>query len=305
MDWIEIRVVVDGEAAEAVAEALQPFAYQGSVVLEQLGDMENLDPRALEPHATVKMVHPQDENAPAWQQKVEEILYHLNRIYPIPPPTVHVLAETDWANAWKVHYHPFRIGERIWIRPSWTEIGPDDAEKGLQPEDIVLVLDPGMAFGTGLHPTTQHCVQALEQVVRPGQSVLDVGTGSGILAIAAAKLGAGRLVGVDTDELAVKTAVSNATLNGVIDLFSVWQGTLDSVTEKGWDIVVVNILAPIVIKLLEQGGLMGYVGENGRLILSGIIDQQAAGVETAVKNAGGKIIHTFTTRDWVSFIVSI
>ncbi len=88
MDWLEIRVIVDGEAAEAVAEALRPFAYQGSVVLEQLGDMENLDPRALEPHVTVKMVHPQDEDAPAWQQKIEEILYHLNRIYPIPSPTV-------------------------------------------------------------------------------------------------------------------------------------------------------------------------------------------------------------------------
>lgn len=242
--FLEVSVVTDGEGAEAVAEVLRPFAYQDGVVLEQLGDMADLNPEALEPAVTVKIYLPEDEDTPELRRRIEEILYHMSRLYPLPPPMFRLLAETDWANAWKAYYHPFRVGDRIWIQPSWVELGgaaPDGDM--LQPDDVVLVLDPGMAFGTGLHPTTQKCLRALELVVRPGGKVLDVGTGSGILAIAALKLGAGRVVGVDTDKIAVETAVNNATQNNVAGQFEVWQGALDSVSERNWDVVVVNILA--------------------------------------------------------------
>jgi ribosomal protein L11 methyltransferase len=252
----------------------------------------------------VKIYLPEDEDTPALRHQIEEILYQMSRMYPLPPPTFRLLAETDWANAWKVHYHPFRVGKRIWIQPSWVELDGVSPEGDLlQPDDVVLVLDPGMAFGTGLHPTTQKCLRALEMVVLPGQSVLDVGTGSGILAIAAVKLGAGRVVGVDTDKIAVETAVNNAAQNGVADQFMVWRGALDSVAEKGWDVVVVNILAPVIVALLNEGGLMGYVGANGRLILSGIIDQQMGDVETAVAHAGGTVVEKLVMRDWVSYII--
>ncbi|MCA9999211.1 MAG: 50S ribosomal protein L11 methyltransferase [Anaerolineales bacterium] len=302
--FLEVSVVTDGEGAEAVAEVLRPFAYQDGVVLEQLGDMADLNPEALEPAVTVKIYLPEDEDTPELRRRIEEILYHMSRLYPLPPPMFRLLAETDWANAWKAYYHPFRVGDRIWIQPSWVELGgaaPDGDM--LQPDDVVLVLDPGMAFGTGLHPTTQKCLRALELVVRPGSKVLDVGTGSGILAIAALKLGAGRVVGVDTDKIAVETAVNNATQNNVAGQFEVWQGALDSVSERNWDVVVVNILAPVIVALLNEGDLMGYVGENGRLILSGIIDQQMEDVETAVAGAGGSVVDKLVMRDWVSYVI--
>lgn len=307
MVWLEVSVVTDGEAAEAVAEVLRPFAYQDSVVLEQLGDAHNLDPNALEPAITVKIYMPEEQDTPATRQRITEIMYHLNRLYPVPPPSFRELAEQDWANAWKDHYHPFRVGQRTWIQPSW--VSAEEAEtlavaQGVTRKagDIMLVLDPGMAFGTGTHPTTQMCLQALEELVQPGCRVLDVGTGSGILAVAAAKLGAHAVLGVDTDEVAVKTAVANAKQNDVSDRFHARQGSLYDVQEKDWDLVVVNILAPVIVEMLTYHDLLGYVSRAGRLVLSGIVDEQAAEVETAVLQAGGVIFHRLTTRDWVAFI---
>jgi ribosomal protein L11 methyltransferase len=298
MYWLEVSVQTDGEAAEAVSEILRPFAYNEGVVLEQRGDQSSPDPDALEPAVTVKIYIPGDEDSPAARRRIEEALYHLGRLYPIPAPAFHELQEEDWANAWKAHYHPFRIGRHLWIQPSWLEA------EAVTAGDIVLTLDPGMAFGTGLHPTTQMCLQALEELVRPGMRVLDVGTGSGILAIAAARLGAAAVFGVDTDRLAVEAATDNAGRNGVQAQVTVEQGTLAAVSEQGWDIVVVNILAPVIIELLQTGGLLDYVAEGGRLILSGIIEEQGQGVIEAVEAAGGRVEQTYTVRDWVAFVVS-
>ncbi len=304
MYWLEVSVVTDGEGAEAVAEMLRPFAHDDGVVLEQLGDESNPDPDALETAVTVKIYIPEDEDNPDLRRHIEEVLYHMGRMYPIPPPTFRQLAEEDWANAWKEHYHPFRIGNRVWIQPSWLEQETAVPGKdGIQSGDVVLTLDPGMAFGTGLHPTTQMCLLALEKLVQPGMTVLDVGTGSAILAIAAAKLGAKSLLGIDTDNLAVKAASANAEQNDVADRIVIRPGTLDTVSQHGWDIVVVNILAPVIISLLQQDGLLDYVAENGRLILSGIIEEQGEGVVTAVAAAGGRIIETYQVRDWMAYVV--
>ena len=303
--FTEISVATDGEAAEAVAEVLRPFAYQEGVVLEQLGDADNPDPLAVESTVTVKIYVPQEEDTPELRRRLEEILYHLNRLYPVPPPSYQALAETDWANAWKEHYHPFLVGKRTWILPSWYDKDEVDEETdgAVQADDIVLVLDPGMAFGTGLHPTTQNCLRALEEIVETGDRVLDVGTGSGILAIAALKMGAATVVGVDTDELAVKTAVDNAEQNQVDDMFTAWQGDLSSVTEHDWDIVLVNILVHKIIVLFGAGKLLTYVAKTGWLVLSGIIDSQAADMEEAVTSAGGKVVERITVRDWVTLMV--
>ena len=299
MYWLEVSVVTDGEGAEAVAEALRPFAYQNGVALEQLGDSHSSDPEALEPEVTVKIYLPEDEDTPQKRRRLEEVLYHLGRLYPLPEPIFRQLQEEDWANAWKANYHSFRVGQHIWIRPSWLA-EPDEA----QADDIVLTLDPGMAFGTGLHPTTQMCLQALEQWLQSGMSVLDVGTGSGILAILAARLGAAPIVAVDTDELAVKTALANAAQNQVTAQIAVQTGTLKTIPQRDWDVVVVNILAPVILVMIKQDGLLDYIGEDGRLILSGIIDEQMAGVVTAVQQAGGRIQQTLTVRDWVTLVVT-
>lgn len=302
MEWLEVCVLTDGEGAEAVAEALRPFAYSEGVVLEQLGDMSTADPDALEETVTVKIYLPQEEDTPQKREEIETVLFHLGRLYPIPPPRFDRLKEQDWANAWKAHYKPFRIGNRLWIQPSWLDQEPPDNNPG-GPDHVVLTLDPGMAFGTGLHPTTQMCLQFIEQFVRVGDTVLDVGTGSGILAIAAAMLGATSVSAFDTDVLAVKTADENARINGVDDAIDTYTGTLADQPSQKWDVVLVNILAPVIIQLFEKDGLMDFVADGGVLVLSGIIDEQLSGVETALQQAGGKIVETRSVRDWVCLAV--
>lgn len=302
MYWLEVSVRTDGEGAEAVAEMLRPFAYQESVVLEQLGDETTADPDALEPFVTVKIYVPEGDDSPALRRRIAEILYHLSRLYPLPEPVFRELADEDWANAWKEHYRPFRLGRRIMIWPAWLEQQPGDTA----PDDVVLTLDPGMAFGTGLHPTTQGCLQALEQIIAPGMAVLDAGTGSGILAIAAVKLGASAVAAFDTDALAVRATQDNAARNGALPAIHVWRGELDSVmAETGraqWDVVVANILAPVIIGLLAENGLLNTVAPGGRLILSGIIDEQSADVAAALAAAGGRVEQTITAGDWVTLI---
>lgn len=303
MYWLEISVLTDGEGAEAVAEVLRPFAYQDSVVLEQRGDETTLDPDALEPHVTVKIYVPEDDDSPELRRRVEEILYHLSRLYPLPPPAFRELRDEDWANAWKDHYRPFRLGRRLKIRPTWLAHEPDEDARA---DDIVLILDPGMAFGTGLHPTTQGCLQALEDLVAPGMAVLDAGTGSGILAVAAARLGAAEVAAFDTDPLAVRATEENAAQNGVADRIRAWRGELDSARattgRQTWDIVVANILAPVIIALLTGGDLLAHVAPGGRLILSGIIDEQGPDVEAALAAVSGEAKRVIVAGDWVTYV---
>lgn len=302
MYWLEVSVITDGEGAEAVAEKLRPFAYNEGVVLEQLGDMTSPALDALETAVTVKIYIPEDQDSPQLRRRIEEVIHFLGLLYPIPPPTYRQLEEEDWANAWKAHYQPFRVGIRIWIQPSWVEVDADPALSQLQPDDVILVLDPGMAFGTGLHPTTQMCLRALETLVTGGETVLDVGTGSGILGVAAAKLGAAAIFGFDVDDLAVKTAVDNAQKNDVTN-FKIEKTTLPAITGRTWDLVLVNILAPVIINFFKQDRLMDFVKVEGRLVLSGIIDEQAAAVETAVTAARGTVVQKMVVGDWVTLIV--
>ncbi len=299
--WLEVAVACDGEAAEAVAELLQPLAHQHSVVLEQRSDAHALAEDALDPQVTVKIYIAAEQDSPEVREGIREALYHLGRLYPIPSPTFRELEDEDWAHAWKAHYHPFRVGQRLWIQPSWAQAAAE-----IKPDDVVLILDPGMAFGTGLHPTTQMCLQALSEIVQQGDLVLDVGTGSGILAIAAAQLGAQRVLGVDTDELAVRAALDNAARNGVAGQVDVFKGSLSAAPEGPWNVVVVNILAPVIVDLLGHKGpsrpLLDYVAIDGHVILSGIIDRQEPDVIVALRQAGGYVASTLRVRDWVALV---
>jgi ribosomal protein L11 methyltransferase len=300
MYWLEVSVRTDGEAAEAVSELLRPYAYNDGVVLEQLGVSDDPTPDALEPIVTVKIYVPENEDTPVLRRRIEEGLYHLNRLYPVPAPQFRQLEEADWAHAWKAHYHPFRLGRRLWIRPSWIT----DESLAVNSDDVILTLDPGMAFGTGLHPTTQMCLQALEQLTQPGMRVLDVGTGSGILAIAAAKLGATAVRAVDTDQVAVETAMANVRQNEVQNSIVVAEGSLNDVSDKEWDLVVVNILAPVIASMLRHDRLLDYLAPGGRLILSGIIDEQREVVAGAVADAGGTMDQIMSIRDWLALVVT-
>ncbi|MDX1616285.1 MAG: 50S ribosomal protein L11 methyltransferase [Candidatus Promineifilaceae bacterium] len=294
MHWLEVAVAADGEAAEAISEFLRPFAHQQSVVLEQLGDESSADPRALQAAIRVKIYIPGEQDTKALRQRIAEGLYFLGMLYPIPEPAFRVLEETDWATAWRQHYRPFQIGRRLWIQPSWQ------AADSVAADDVVLTLDPGMAFGTGTHPSTRMCLQVLEAVLGQGAKVLDVGTGSGILAVAAAGLGASSVVAFDVDWQAAISATSNAQLNGVASRVHAFHGELAAVAPRPvWDFVLVNILAPVIIQLLENQQLLDYLAPAGRLILSGIIAEQSTAVEDALVRHGGRVIERLSEDDWI------
>ena len=211
MDWIEISVQADGEAAEAVSGLLNRLNSrpdgQGGAVTEVSG----FDPVGEDHHpaVVVKTYLPAGAaETPGLQRQIEEGLWYLGRIYPLGEVRVRPLAEEDWANAWKASYHPLRIGRHFLIIPAWQT-----TEVERRPGDIPVILDPGMAFGTGLHPSTQLCMLAMEDAVQPGQRVLDAGCGSGILSIAAVRLGAARVDAFDIDPIAVRATEENAALN--------------------------------------------------------------------------------------------
>jgi len=296
MDWIEIKLRVDGEAAEAIAEVLQRYGHQG-VSVEQDGimpeawDEDNVPPAE---NMIVRAYIPDDERATEAKQQLEAALGHMNMMYPMPKPEYNIVHEEDWAEAWKAHYHPIRIGKNIVIRPLWIE-------QELQPSDIEIALDPGMAFGTGTHPTTQLCLESLEEVVQPGVRVLDLGCGSGILAIAAAKLGAASVLGLDIDILSVKSTEENVGRNNVADKVTVQQGSLESVlsSSRRFDLIVVNILARIIIPMCEDG-LGQVVRPGGLAVFSGIIEEQANDVEAALRKTGLSPYKRRQQGDWVA-----
>jgi ribosomal protein L11 methyltransferase len=297
--WLELAIETNAELAEAISESIFPHV-EGGVALEQvnqrLTDGTTADRWEDEAAAGPVVVHaylPMDDTLEERRTKVEQALFYLNMVQPIPKPVYKVVAQSDWANAWKASFKPLRIGQRVLIRPSWV----DTAEAGAQPNDIVLALDPGMAFGTGLHPTTQLCAMALETELRSGWSVFDVGHGSGVLSILAAKLGARSVLAVDTDVEAVRVGLENVQLNGVSDRVQVAQGT-HSFTGETFDLVVANILAGVIVSMLDNG----FAARGQRFIFSGILDTQTDTVKQAAAAAGLIFVGQKSMLDWVCLI---
>lgn len=293
-NWIEVTMRVDGESAEAVAEVLQRYGHQG-VSVEQDGIAPDIWDEGEVPPAEnllVRAYFPDDDRAEDTKRQLETALGHMRLMYPMPDPVYNVIKEEDWAEAWKVHYHPLRVGKRLLIRPLWIEVEPKQ-------DDIVISLDPGMAFGTGTHPTTQLCLEALEDLVQPAHRILDLGCGSGILSIAAAKLGAGSIFGLDIDPIAVEATRENAEANGVANKIRAEQGSLENVitSARRFDFVVVNILAKIILKMTEQH-LGDTVRPGGIAIFSGIIETQVDEVEEALRNTGLEPYARRQQGDW-------
>ena len=199
--------------------------------------------------------------------------------------------EEDWSNAWKKYYHPVQVGEHLVVCPSWEAYDR-------QPDDVVLTLNPGMAFGTGTHDTTRLCMELLEKYITPQDTVLDVGCGRGILAITAALLGANKIIGCDIDEVAVKVAGENAALNGVQDRIAFHQGDLTSQVEGSFQIICANIVADVIIRLSEDAGR--YLAKDGIFITSGIIDTREQDVLNALEQNGFQVIERRTSGGWVA-----
>lgn len=199
--------------------------------------------------------------------------------------------EEDWSNAWKKYYHPVQVGEHLVVCPSWEAYDR-------QPDDVVLTLNPGMAFGTGTHDTTRLCMELLEKYITPQDTVLDVGCGSGILAITAALLGANKIIGCDIDEVAVKVAGENAALNGMQDRIAFHQGDLTSQVEGSFQIICANIVADVIIRLSEDAGR--YLAKDGIFITSGIIDTREQDVLNALEQNGFQVIERRTSGGWVA-----
>jgi ribosomal protein L11 methyltransferase len=226
----------------------------------------------------------------------ERALDHLRAfdLRPIGPVRTRLVDEEDWAEAWKRHFPVTRIGRRIVIRPSWRR-------HRAQPGDVVLALDPGMAFGTGLHPTTRLCLEALESIadraLTPGARVLDVGCGSGILSIAALRLGAASVLGLDIDPIAIEATTANAHRNRLARRVRARIGSVPS-GEPPFDLVLANLIASVLVALAP--GLVSELRPGGRLIASGIFRDREAEVATAFDAVGITVVERWASEDWVA-----
>lgn len=308
--WLELSVTCDPEAVEAVSEILSRIAPGGvsvepgfTLVDEGLGAA--VDPTA---PATLRAYLPARDAALARRaaDDADRALGHLAAfgLREIGELRTQVVHESDWATAWKRHVGILRIGRRIVIRPTWRR-------HRRQPGDVVIAMDPGMAFGTGLHPTTRLCLAGIERWadegllpgLDPGRSparLLDVGCGSGVLAIAAGLLGAGVLVGVDTDPIAVEATLANARRNRVARRLRAWQGSLPSGSGP-FDLVAANLIASVLVAL--AGELAAELRHGGRLLASGIFIDREAAVRGAFEGVGLRVVRRDSEGDWVALEV--
>lgn len=304
--WLEISLTVDGEQAEAVAEVLARHIPNGIVIESTAVEVSTAEEEGETPSGQpvgplrVCGYLPMDEQMEEKRQRIEEGLWHLGKIRPLPEPRYQRIQEANWMEAWKQHYRPIPIGESLLILPAWLE-KPGEGRTEIR-------IEPGMAFGTGTHPTTQLSLELLEKKIKPGQALIDVGCGSGILSIAAAKLGATPILGVDIDREAVSNARENAAMNGVGHLSEFQVGSLSEIKQwkfnlRNAPVVVANILAPVLIRLLEEG-LEGCVSPGGVLILSGILEEKVAEVQTALVRRGLAAVEQAQIEDWVALVVA-
>jgi len=298
MNWLEVTLVVNGELAEAVADVLARFAYSGVMMEQGVKYTDEEDAGTPAGPITVRAYLEMDEQIEEKRQKLEESLYYLGMIQPLPAPTYKQIADQNWMEAWKQHYKPILIGDRLIILPAWME--------SPVPSRVAVKIDPGMAFGTGTHPTTQLCLELMEKEYanQPPTCVIDVGCGSGILSIAAIKLGTPTVLGVDIDAGSVKNSRENADANKVEDELILGVGSVDEVRNGKFafakaPLVVANILAPVIVRLFD-GGLADLIEDRGCIILSGILEDQAERVIEAGQARGLIMIERRQMGDWVA-----
>jgi len=302
MNWLEVSLTVDGELAESVADVLARFAPNGVMTEQGVKFNNDEDEGTATGPITVRAYLEVNNQLEEIRQKLEESLFYLGMIRPVPTPTYKQIADQNWMEAWKQHYKPILIGERLLILPAWLQ--------NPEPKRIPIKIDPGMAFGTGTHPTTQLCLELMENVNLRGLkdlgglNVIDVGCGSGILSIAALKLGANKVLGVDIDIESVKNSRENADVNEIGNELILGQGSVTEVLNNQFEfksapLVVANILAPVLIRLFDAG-LADLIESDGEIILSGILSHQAESVIEAGQAKGLIRGEIRQINDWVA-----
>jgi ribosomal protein L11 methyltransferase len=294
--WLEVSLTVDGELAEAIADVLGRYVSNGVVVESAVTYNDEEDEGTPVGPVRIYGYIVIDEHLEETRQKLSESLYYLGRIRPLPDPEYRAIEDEDWMASWKQHYKPIPIGTKLLILPIWIE--QQDKKR------IAVKIDPSMAFGTGAHPTTQLCLELLERYVQPGQPVIDLGCGSGILSIAAIKLGAPLALAVDIDNAAIRSTRENAAANGVEDDIESGVGSVEEIRRGQFSLrraplVLANILAPVIIRLF-QAGMADLVNPDGRIILSGILVEQAPAVIEAATQNGLRFIEQAQQGDWVA-----
>ena len=308
-NWLEVSLTINGELAEAVADVLGRFAPNGVMTEQAVEFLNDEDEGTPTGDITVKAYLPMDERLDETRRKLEESLYYLGLIQPLPEPAYTLIGNQNWMEAWKLRYQPIPIGKSLMILPAWMDLS-DQTRIGIK-------IDPGMAFGTGAHPSTQMCLDLLETVFdsqtsrieysNTRYSVIDVGCGSGILSVAALKLGAQFALGVDIDEAAITNSRENAENNGVnSEAFQLGIGSVEDVRAGKFSIssaplVLANILAPILIRLFEAG-MAELVEPGGFIILAGILEHQAEDVIKAAQERGLRLTDRRQIDDWVALL---
>jgi ribosomal protein L11 methyltransferase len=310
MNWLEVSMTVNGELAEAVADVFARFAPNGVTTEQGVKYNDAEDAGTPTGPITVRAYLEVNDQLEGTRQKLEESLYYLGMIQPLPNPVYRQVADQNWMEAWKQHYKPILIGERLLILPAWME--------SLDQNRIAIKIDPGMAFGTGTHPTTQLCLELMENAFEErGKtkesflfplSCIDVGCGSGILSIAAIKLGAQKALGVDIDEESVRNARANADVNGVGEELILGLGSVREILDEKFpfktaSLVVANILAPVIVRLFDVG-LADLIEKDGALILSGILQEQEESVLEAAQAHGLRMTGRRQMGDWVALAMS-
>jgi len=310
MNWLEVSLTVNGELAESVADVFARFAPNGVMTEQGVKYNDAEDAGTPTGPITIRAYLEMNDQIEETRQKLEESLYYLGMIQPLPAASFKQIADQNWMEAWKQHYKPILIGQRVVILPAWLD-SPD-------PQRVAIKIDPGMAFGTGTHPTTQLCLELMEKMIEErGKtkdsfvfplSCIDVGCGSGILSIAAIKLGAARALGVDIDAESVKNSRENADTNGVGEELILGVGSVQEILEGEFafskaPLVVANILAPVIVRLFDEG-LADLIEENGAIVLSGILQEQEQNVIEAGQAKGLKMNERRQMADWVALRLS-
>jgi len=300
MKWIESKVIFDRSdkqlAVDLISDAFYTLGVHGVVVEDpeaQPSEGWGDDPVFRPKHHAVIGFFPENETVAGQCRALEKRLACLNETAGIRSRVVYRhIDEEDWAESWKAFFWPEKISKTIVVKPTWRSYRAAAGE-------TVLEIDPGMAFGTGTHPTTRLCINLVETHLKKGDRVLDIGTGSGILLIAAAKLGAGRLVGIDIDPVAVDVARKNLLLNRVDEpVFTLHTGTLAAVREEPFDLIVANILSEVIVDLLDD--IPRLLKKNGLFICSGLVENNKPQVRSAMAAIGLTFLAEQSLESWVA-----